>query len=75
MMMVMVMRVMKMIMVMVRMMMTLTDPFVSAKCHCKVDLCLAARSHLTSVVRIRMIMKVMMVIRLPTVTWHHWIRS
>ena len=72
--MVMVMKKMEMKMAMVtmmRMMMTLTNPFVSSKFHCEVDLCLAACSNLTSKVRIRIRMT-MMAMRLPTVTWHHF---
>ena len=70
-----IMRMMKMKMLMMRMMvmvMTFTNPFFCAKLHCKVNLCLAARSHLGSIVgvRIRMTMMVIMGMgmMLPAVT-------
>ena len=56
--MVIIMRMMKMKMFMkmsMVMMMTLTNPFVCAKFHCEVNLCLAARSHLASIVGVRMV--------------------
>ena len=70
-----IMRMMKMKMLMMRMMvmvMTFTNPFFCAKFHCEVNLCLAARSHLGSIVgvRIRMTMMVIMGMgmMLPAVT-------